>query len=249
MNELNFIKIARDSLRLWLRDASVIGICTTVIMGTVFVWVTLMLFSYFILNFKDDFPQFAITALACCIALSSLALAAVSLLMSSRRLRRQETIRAYQEWSRETLGDVRTITNHLGKDEDLSYGTVSIILDTNKRSDENLKSLKCGSTCEIDKIARSIRNTLNGLEILSVGVNEGIYDRDTLRHLAGSKLIGLHKYFGKYIHAVQKGIHSGVDNSRAYESFQWMAEDLEYQNALEKRQERTRYASIIKRGR
>lgn len=238
-----------DKLYNWFQESTILKICTTTILVVLALWALLVGLLWLWVGSLDTFPQLALSMFLAVTTIASLTVAAISLLTSSRRQRRLETLKAYAEWSDKTRENFIYLSSRIDLNTGLSDSQVRVILEPDRASKEDLLLICCETPGQAEMVGRSIRSILNALERLSLGVHEGVYDKSTLNYMAGTSMTRRYERFKRYIVAVQRGVHSADDNSNAYKNLEWLVDDLREISKKEESKKDPRRAKLAKRGR
>ena len=220
----------------WFQYASILKICLTVIFLVLIAWAIAGIILWNIRTPQDNFPQLLITSFAAIVAVASLSVAAIGVLVTNRRQRRHETLKAYETWSDSTVEHFIQLSSHINPMEHMSDKQVGLLLSPKNALDGELKRiLNCSNEEEVRAVLRSLRKILNGLERLAVGVYEGCYDEETLKRIAGSIIVDLRNRNSNYIEAVQEGRHGSKKNARAFAHLNMLADSIKVKLDAEKR--------------
>ncbi len=127
---------------------------------------------------------------AATVALAALFFTATTSAGNLQRARREATIEQWIRWSSDTLPYRKEATRIFGK-ERLTAAQGKALAEGSE--------LAGISSEDQQRAAECIRNTLNGLERIAVGVHMGVLDLTTLRRLGGTTIIRSYERWEPYI--------------------------------------------------
>lgn len=160
--------------------------------------------------------------LAAGVATLSLLWAAFSTRQGWRRSKRQATIEAWAKWSEATSKDRILVTKHLGAE--------AISQDQGKALAH--KGTLVGINGEVSSedrnaLANAVVRILNGLERLSVGVEQGVYDGTTVEELGATTIIRQYERFEEYIHARRNEGKQKLRQSRVFVELEALSNSMQ----------------------
>lgn len=171
---------------------------------------------------------FLISGLAVFLALLSLSVSAANAVVTTERARRIETLKAWSQWCDSTkdarLHLVRKFTRR-----HLSHNEIVLLNTPAERTQENIEKSIFESLSDLDDTKRKLANTLGGLERLGVGVEEGIYDVETLRGVGGTVIMMQYEKYKAYIESIQTHQDHEIKQRTCYRAFVQMAKEIEKQ--------------------
>ncbi|WP_367405057.1 DUF4760 domain-containing protein [Kocuria marina] len=190
---------------------------------------------------NEQRPAVLFQGTAVFVAVFSIFITAISSIITISRAKRLQTLTAWSNWFDTTKDDRLRIIRHFSGQQP-TFMEVELLTTPAKRTPENLAVSSFGDKNELEDIKRKIMEVLSGLERIAVGVEEGIYDVDTLRRIGGSSIIRYHDRFDDYIQYLQTHPDKNIRQERAYKSFAQMAAEIKEQNDKIIRKERAKRA-------
>lgn len=175
------------------------------------------------------------TAVAAGIAVGALFVTAYSAYSAAVRVKKKDTLEAWNKWSDDHREARRRLTRELGEGEITEEQARILADDTPKppavkpsrryrnqaASTQSVPQLKNRrGEAMPDEVVRRLQNdvddVLNGLERLAVGVELGIFDEAVLRLLGGTIIARTYERFEPYIDAVRESSSTKKRQSRAW---------------------------------
>lgn len=160
------------------------------------------------------------------VALFSLIVTATGITANWTRGKRQSTIEAWVIWSQGSLPERKVITKYFG---------TQALSDEQGQALVELKELPEIANQDRDRVAECIRNVLNGLERIAVGVEFGVYDLPTLRALGGTTIVRTFERSEAYIKYRRAASDETVRHVKAFVSVEDLVRRLESTSLLERK--------------
>lgn len=159
---------------------------------------------------------------AAVVAVLALLWTAVSTYRAAKRSKRQATVEAWIAWCLSTDPARRKLLEDLGS-VPVSSDQARALVD----SELTLRGRERDLEGEEKRQTRAaIRDVLNGLERLAVGVKLGVYDSKTLSELGGSIIVRNHARFQTYVAARREEPDMTRRQTRAYTALDSLVEDI-----------------------
>ncbi|MEE6176805.1 DUF4760 domain-containing protein [Mycobacterium sp. 050134] len=139
------------------------------------------------------------------VAGAALVIIAFSTYRTGIRARRKDTLDALGQWAndtREARGDVTRVLVNKDKNEVTAEQAQALLGGPDgKLTDKYGTAL---DESERRKLGDQVRDILNGLETIALGVQQGVYDRAVLRRMGRSVIARTYKQLEHYIKCMQK---------------------------------------------
>ncbi|OBH82481.1 DUF4760 domain-containing protein [Mycobacterium sp. E2989] len=162
------------------------------------------MFTYKIVDCVGLTGQIVLLDLVAVVAGAALAVVACSVYRSGRRRKRKDTLEALGKWADDTRQARRDVTRVLVENEknEVTEVQAKALLGG---PDSTLKD-KYGTALdesERRKLGDQVRDILNGLEMIALGVQMDVYDRVVLRRMGRSVIARTYKQLEHYIKCMQ----------------------------------------------
>lgn len=201
----------------------------------VFAPVLLLLFSVLPVWLSTRQAMPTIAAAAAVIAVTSVTVTAVSSYASWARARSQATLEAWSAWADGSLEDRRAISAVIGRNQGMTAEIGEALCEGRGFRVVREGVPRTVGEEESRRLRSRVRKVLAGLERLSVGVEQSVYDRDALMQIGGTVLVATYARYRAYIARLQQHPNESLRRPRAYTALSALVREVESEAGTSRR--------------